>query len=155
MSWIVETLLINSELIRSRIIEGSDFSDTIEINFSDDLYNDLLQIELTISKMLQEGELSNLEWLILDTFSRGIPLQESVKIIKLSRSTITKYFLCACDKIAVRLGKEFSDDYIIDRMAKEYKLSVTQLLRLKRYMKSNQRHKLRQKEYHGKDTMDS
>jgi hypothetical protein len=155
MSWIIQTILINSESIRSGIVESSEITGIVDINFFDDMYSDLLQIELTISNLLKSGKLSNLEWLILYSFSQGNPLQELVNITKLSRSTITKYFVVACDKIAKKMGREYSDRFLITKLKKAHKLLPSQVHRLKEYMRSNQRHKIRQKEYHGKNSLDS
>ena len=131
MSWLVETLLINRDTIRSAYEMDSDY------------YLSLLTVEQRLDELVKKGNINSFEAGLINFVLSGLSFTKLGKVLGMSRSTISKHFTLACGKISYSLGGEFTDEGYIQFMKDKYKLSSKQCEILKSYMTSHLRHKLR------------
>ena len=131
MSWLVETLLINRDMIRSTYELDSDY------------YLSLLTVEQRFDELVKKGNINSFESGVINFVLSGLSFTKLSKILGMSRLTISKHFTLACAKISYSLGGEFTDEGYIQFMKDKYKLSFEQCEILKSYMTSHLRHKLR------------
>lgn len=145
MSWIVETLLINRHDIRSNLQEQTVIGNknAVNMNFESDDYMNLLQIERTAIEMFNQGLLTELEIRIIDAISIEKTLTSLEKEFDLKRYTISKKFSDACQKIAYRLGGEFTDEGYIEYMKNKYRLEDYQVELIKDHIISKYKHRIR------------
>jgi len=153
MSWYVEFLLLNREVIRSSIYEDNSIKDFIDmppgelidedididsvvplLKLDDDTYNDLLDVErvynkLYTDKLLHNSEIESLKYLLISK-----TLRNASKESGLSRITITNNFRTLCNKIAYSLGGYFTNDGYIEYLVDKYNLNNEQIKKLERYI---------------------
>lgn len=133
MSWIVQHLLRNRELIRS------------VPDMESDEYNNLLVIESKIKELQQEGFLSDMDIYILDLVADGRPIRNLESDIDKNRITISKTFIQICDRISYFLGGYFTDEGFLEILKTNYRLSDSEVAKLKEYMTGKFKHKLMRK----------
>jgi hypothetical protein len=130
MSWIIQTILRNREVIRTRQdIESDEF-------------NNLLTIESKIDELYKEGFLSDIDLCIINLVADGRSISELEGRIGKSRITISKTFIQLCERIAYFLGDYFTDEGFLNNMKDDYKLSEDDLDRLRVHMSGKFKHKL-------------
>jgi hypothetical protein len=134
MSWLVESLLRN----RYSIKENPDMES--------DSYNNILAIEAAIRILSEDKFITSLEVQVLELVSAGYTFVDLEKVLGLSRETISKIFIGACNKISYYLGGEFTDEGMLEYMEEKYHLEENQINHLREFMKSKFKHKLVRKE---------
>lgn len=134
MSWYVEVLLLNKDLIRAKQ------------DITSDEYADLLLVESTIANFVSNNLLSDLELKVLDYVSNATPTIDIPKT-KLDRDTVSKIYKRVCNRISYKLGDYFTDDGYLNYLAKKYKLSEQDIKRVKSFMESKFRYRLARKIY--------
>ena len=130
MSWMVQHLLMNSELIHA------------QPDFESDEYNNLLVVESKINDLIKKGLISKHEKKVIDMFSDGKSLGDLETLLGINRVTVSKVFKEACDKVSFSLGGAFTDSGYVDYMVEKYKLSEEEADKLDKFIKSNLRHKI-------------
>lgn len=130
MSYLVETLLLNRRAIRA------------EEDFTSDQYHDLLDVEGAIRKLLSSGVLSQRDVIILMVIASTGNFSDAAKILGWSRISASRFYRKTCDTIAANLGDYFTDIGYLEYMQDKYKLSDTQINKLKEFMSSKFRYKL-------------
>lgn len=123
MSWIVQSLLNNREIIRE------------EADIDSDEFNDLLVVEKAIKELIEQSRLSADDLAILG-------IQEDDISSKLERHTLAKRKEQLCERIAYYLGDYFTDEGYLDEFAKKHRLSSEQVRSLWKYIHSNNKHKI-------------
>lgn len=134
MSWLVQNLLNNK----------------VKIHSSPDLeseeYNDLLLVEKAISELVVKGNISEIDINLINNASdMGFP-KPIVEELGKTKYVLTKEYNKICERIAYYLGGYFTDDGYLDYMKRKHKLSKEQVELLRRYMKSEYRHKIMRKQ---------
>lgn len=130
MSWIVQHLLRNKELIKS------------VPDIESDEYNNLLVVESKINELYNEGFLSDIDLSILQLVADGRPIRNLESEIDKNRITISKTFVQICDRISYFLGGYFTDEGFLDVLKSNYRLNDNQVSELKEYMSGKFKHKL-------------
>lgn len=130
MSYLVETLLLNRRQIRA------------EEDFTSDQYNDLLDVENAIKKLLHDGVLSQRDVVILMIIASTGNFNDAAKILGWSRISASRFYKKACDTIAANLGDYFTDEGFLSYMKEKYGLTDSNTKIIKEYMSSRFRHKL-------------
>ena len=149
MSWYVESLLRNSESIKSGVVGSlvydgdGDYGESIDLD--SDTYNDLLIVEDTVKKLTYSGYLNSTEISIIKLVYNSKSLLQISMELKLSRITVSKIFSKLCDKLAFFLGREFTDEGYLDYMREKYHLTSNEIIKAKNFMASNKRHMIRRK----------
>lgn len=133
MSWIVQHLIRNREIIHS------------EPNLESDDYNNLLVIERKVKELHEEGFLSDIDIYILDLVGDGRPIRNLESVLDKNRITISKSFVQICDRIAYFLGGYFTDDGFLENLKYSYKLDDEKIDKLKLHMTGKFKHKLMRK----------
>lgn len=133
MSWIVQHLLRNKEIIKS------------VPDIDSDEYNNLLVVESKVNELYNEGFLSDIDISILNLVGDGRPIRNLESEIDKNRITISKTFVQICDRISYFLGGYFTDEGFLDIMKSNYRLSDNEVNRLKDYMSGKFKHKLMRK----------
>ncbi len=127
MSWIIQSLLNNQDLIRA---EG---------DIDSDQFNDLMLIEKAIDKLYSEKLLTKDDMDILEFFRTAITDKEDERP---ERHTVSKRYAQVCDRIGYYLGGYFTDDGYLTYMCEKYNLTDEQMEVLRHYIKSSYRHKI-------------
>jgi DNA-binding CsgD family transcriptional regulator len=91
---------------------------------SEDAYDDLLSIEMTISKLIREKALTPAEISALELLKDNLSITEIARLLDLEVHTMKKVIDSACSKVAFCLGDHFTDDGFIVYMIKKYNLEV-------------------------------
>jgi DNA-binding CsgD family transcriptional regulator len=143
-AWYVEALIKNQFSVWQNVYKenNSGYEPGYELNLYDDDYNNLLLVQEQIKVMLENGVLSDKEILILDSTLSGKTTADIEKEFGISRLTISKTFSDICDRIALILGSEFTNDGYLDYMTTKYNLTPEQIERARDYMISNKKHSL-------------
>jgi hypothetical protein len=115
MSWIVETLLLNREKIRS------------SHNLEDDYYNNLLILEKKVEEMVNDCAFSDIELIILHFL-----LNKSIT----NNLYKTKDFKSLCNKIAKYSGGFFTDDGYVYYIVNKHRFNHKQEKQIRKYLKS-------------------
>ncbi len=126
MSWIIQTLLNNREMIKE------------EANIASEEYNDLLMIEKAIETLFEKKRLTDEDLVILGVKS-GNPISEMTRNEK---ATFYKKYAQLCDRLAYYLGGCFTDDGYLNDVQNKYKLDSNQMDLLQKYIKSEYKHKI-------------
>lgn len=135
MSWYVESLLLNKEIIRvNQTKKNRDFTESSE-------FLDLLTVENTLKEFKEHDLLSSLEIKVLDAILEYGIANAKYKL-QLDRETISKIFKRVCNRIAFKLGDYFTDEGYLAYLATKYNLSDRKIKRIHSYMTSKFRHKL-------------
>lgn len=130
MSWIVQHLLRNKEIIRS------------EQDIESDDYDNLLVIEAKVKELHDEGLLSDMDIYIIDLVSDGKPIIELESTLSKNRVTISKTFIQICSRISYFLGGYFTDEGFLENMKINYRLSTEDIDKIKLYINGKFKHKL-------------
>jgi hypothetical protein len=126
MSWIVESLLNDREKIRAvSDIESDEF-------------NDLLVVEKAVKTLKEQGKLNSMELAI-------IAVETPEEPIALEKPTLSKRKSQICDRIAFYLGGYFTEEGYLNYIKKKHGLSDDQTDALRKFMKSEYRHKIMRK----------
>lgn len=138
MSWIVQTLLNNRNIIKSRILDNFDV-------YSDE-YNDLITIEKAIESLVGMGKISSKEMDILTMTGSG----ETVSMIAAREKgkrdwSLSRKYEDVCNRIAFYLGGYFTDEGYLDHMKTKYNLTESAIDALRQYMSSKLKHKIKRK----------
>jgi hypothetical protein len=155
MSWIIEYLLKNQEMIRCNInkdsgnllitpiveynLEGDALLSeaTIDYNFEDETYTNLLIIEKDIEELKAKGSISEEEYRIIELIKTNVPIIEIEKIIGIEKQTIYKIFSNVCERISYILGGEFTNEGYISKIAREKKLTEEKTQKIRNYFSRN------------------
>lgn len=135
MSWYVEVLLLNRDLIRAKE------------DISSDEYNDLIQVESILEELLSSKSISEKELEIFNCVLTTPNFFEADNQIDVTRKTISKTFRKVCNRISYRLGSYFTDDGYLSQLAYKHKLSDIQLEKVREYMNSEYRYRIANKIY--------
>jgi hypothetical protein len=135
MSWIVESLLNEKDLIKER----SDISS--------DEFNDLIIIEKAIKTLRKENILTEEDVVMLGVRTSNDILSNTSKDVK---KTLYRKYAQLCERIAYYLGGYFTDEGYLNYIEKKYKLSEQTMNTLRMYIKSEYKHKLMRKPLNGK-----
>lgn len=135
MSWIIQSLLNNREVIRS----------TADI--SSDEFNDLILVEKAIETLVAENRISKEELDILG-MADSVGYEKIDDLSKYERHTLSKKKEQICQRIAYYLGGYFTDDGYLDHIQKKHKLSSNQVELLRKYIKSRNKHRIIRKPLH-------
>ena len=135
MSWYVETLLINSEHIRSEVIRKiSEFSDRVYVDLNGNDYNNLLVLEKTIKDLHKAGNISDREIEVINLVSTSKSLRKLEKENTLARHSLAKVFYSVCEKLAFILGGEFTDEGYLAYIKIKHRLDDKQTEKVREYM---------------------
>lgn len=133
MSWFVESLLLDRFSIRGEVFDPDDAT-----------YTDLLVVEATIERMLEQGLLSKDEVNFINAvIEHGGIFKSVAKQLEQAPSTISKNFHRLCLRIAYYLGGKYTDEGYSEYMRGTYRLSNEQFERMIKHMKSVYSHRLR------------
>jgi hypothetical protein len=141
-AWYVESLIKNQENIWQNMYKEvtSGNEPGYELDLYDDDYNNLLLVQKQIKRMISNKLLSEKEVLVLESTLEGKTASDIEKEFGLSRLTISKIFSEICDRIAIILGREFTNEGYLDYMATKHNLTPEQVEKAREYMQSNKRH---------------
>ncbi len=131
MSWLVETLLLSRDQIRSS--SALDSED----------YLNLIIVEQKFKELFDLKNINTFESAIVNYVLSGLSFTKLSKILVIDGSTISKHFRAVCLKVSYSLGGEFTDEGYIQFMKDKYKLTSEHCEELKSYMESHLRHKIR------------
>lgn len=138
-SWYVEVLLKNRASVKDSIYTNIDIiSDSYEIDFENDDYNNLLLLEKEIKKQAESGRLDPLENKILFYIFQSKTIAEITRLLNVSRPTIVKTFEALCDRLAYVLGGVFTNEGYLDFLTKKHNLTETQIEKARNLMTSTQ-----------------
>lgn len=129
MSWIVQHLLRNKELIKS----GDTDSDE---------YDNLLVVERKIADLYSNNFLSDMDLYIINLVADGRPLRNLESNIDKNRLTISKTFIQICERISYFLGGYFTDEGFLANMKSQYKLTDDEVNTLRMFTHGKFKHKL-------------
>jgi len=132
-AWYVGRLLLDSMSIRSKITEGGISSTNLELD--DDLYSDLLSVEMTIDNLYEKGLLNKRELEIINRLRMGISFRNIEKDLKLSRPRIYHIFREICTKVAFYLGEHFTNEGYVEYMSYKYCLNDDEIECIEHIMK--------------------
>lgn len=150
MSWVVENYIKRSLLIRSAVeksqqgIEKSDVSDSWEYSglkklsseSVEDIYDDLLTIEIAIKKLHEDKLLSPRQIEIINCMSNGLNINQAAKKVHIHRETVMSDFVRACKTISDYLGEHFKLDGYIEYIVDKYHLDSSKEAKLRKYLES-------------------
>lgn len=119
--WYVRILLEYSARVRA----GKENGEEISTDLTDNLYDDLLSVEMAIKRLKKENSLTKLESRILELLPSNVTNKQMAKILHVSNEwLLEKTIEDACSKIAFCLGDHFTDDGFISYMIKKYNLKL-------------------------------
>lgn len=130
MSWIVERLLIDKHRIKRK---GDIHSD---------VFDRLLFLEKRVEELYEEGLISDQEIDILREVQKEKSFSQISREVNLSRSTVTKIFRNACNRIAFYLGGYYTNDGFLERMQEKYNLSDEEIYEVYKKINGRFRHTL-------------
>lgn len=129
MSWRVQALLLNSELIRTQ----SDID-------SDD-FNDLLVLEAKIKELFGAKVITAYELNMINLVQTTNSIEDVGKKLNRSRFSVAKDFVKLCNRLAFTLGNGFTDDGYIEEIIRRYRLDEEDSLLLRGFIQSKVRPK--------------
>ena len=129
MSWIVQSLLRNKDEIKTKADIDSDD------------YNNILLIEKAITDLVKIGAINEREERLLSLISDGSSYEELEEEYHLNRKAISTHFITLCDRLALYMGDEFTDEGYLEYMVDKYNLDQTQRETLQNFMKGKFKHK--------------
>ena len=136
MSWKVEWLLKNQEIIRCNLLreDGYVFNEPLGVyDFENETYQDLLILEAKIEELKAKGGITEEEYNFINLIKNSTPPRKMVKLTNTDIRTIYKTFSTACERIAFTLGGSFTDEGLLFKMIREKGLTEEQVLRLRQY----------------------
>ena len=158
MSWIVKNLILDKNLILSdlnkerTIIAGNKYENLdgelmyadvksicFEIDFENDEYNFLLQVDTKIRDLHVSGQLTPTEWCIIEKLSEGNSYKEVGKYLNIGKASVRKIFNSTCSKLAFALGGVFTNEGYAEYMKDKHNLSDIEISKMITLMESNRR----------------
>jgi DNA-binding CsgD family transcriptional regulator len=158
MSWIVKNLILDrnqilSNLTQDRTIVAENKYETasgdiilykmesicFEIDFENDEYNFLLQLDTKIRDMLVSGQITPTERHIIEKLSEGNSYKEVGEKLNIGKSSVRKIFNSICNKLAFTLGGIFTDEGYAEYMMDKHNLSEVEVSKMITLMESNRR----------------
>lgn len=130
MSWIVERLLIDRYKIKTNI------------PISDDTWDRLIFLEKKITELYNEGLVSDIEISVIKKMEENKSFSHIGIELGISRSTVSKIFRNACNRIAFYLGGYYTDEGFLESMQSNYKLSNEEIQLVYEKINSRYRHKI-------------
>ena len=122
-SWYVGYLLYNCSDIRDSIINYDLENDTIDIDLYDDVYSDLLSVEMIISSLKRMSLLTENEKDIINYLKDRMSMAAIANKMSLNIKTVMSIFNKLCTKIALILGENFTNDGFLDYMLEKYNIT--------------------------------
>ena len=111
----------------------------VVIDFENNEYNFLLQIDMKIKEMCESNQLTIKELEILRTLSDGNSYKEAGEKINIGRNSVRKIFNSTCNKIAFALGGVFTNEGYVEYMKDRHNLSDIEVSKMITLMESNRR----------------
>lgn len=146
MSWIVERLLIDRNLIRSGV-SGNSYLDGTSVQHSDniqllesDTFNRLIFLEKKINELYEDKYITDNEMAIIRHISEGYSITEISQLTNKSRITISNIFRNACNRISFHLGGSYTDQGFLDDLKENYRLSDVEIAKVNNRINSRYRH---------------
>lgn len=130
MSWIVERLLIDRYKIKTNI------------PITDDVWDRLIFLEKKINELYNDGLISDIEISVIRKMEENKSFTHIGVELSLSRSTVSKIFRNACNRIAFYLGGYYTDEGFLESMQGNYKLSNEEIHMVHEKINSKYRHKI-------------
>ena len=130
MSWIVERLLIDRYRIKTNI------------PIDDDTWDRLIFLEKKITELYDEGLISDIEISVIRKMEENKSFSHIAIELGLSRSTVSKIFRNACNRIAFYLGGYYTDDGFLEALQNGYGLSNEEIRLVYEKINSKYRHKV-------------
>ena len=128
MSWIVERLLIDRYRIKTNT------------PINDDVWDRLIFLEKKIVELYEEKLVSDMEILVIKKMEENKSFSHIAVELGLSRSTVSKIFRNACNRIAFYLGGYYTDDGFLESMKENYGLSNEEVFLVYEKINSKYRH---------------
>lgn len=128
MSWIIQSLLMDSNIIKEQASVDSDE------------FDDLVLVEKAIQSLSEMNRLSEDDLKVIAEFTgdaSSFPVTTSAQ-----RRSLRKKFIDICNRIAYYLGGSFTDDGYLDYIQEKYGLEDSQVEKLRQYITSAYKHKL-------------
>lgn len=101
-------------------MEVGNYSTNLELD--DDLYSDLLSVEMTIEKLYKNNLISKRELEIIDRLKAGFSFRKVEEDLKISRRRLYNIFKEVSTKIAFYLGDHFTNEGYVEYMSFKYSL---------------------------------
>lgn len=141
-AWYVETILKTRYEIRSNILThtNTDFGCVEDADLENNDYNNLLLVEKTLHKLVQNKQLSCKEIIILNNVLQYKSFSQIERETGMSRLTIVKFFENICDRVAFILGDSFTDEGYLDSLVEKYNLTEPEVEKARKYMNSNKQY---------------
>lgn len=149
MSWIVEnyikrSLLIKAEMEKSQqVVEAfvselwaPEYLPVFQTESIEDVYDDLLTIEIAIKRLHDTGVLNSRQVEILKSMADGLNLSQVSSKLNLHRETVASNFVRSCKLISDSLGEHFTTDGYTKYIADKYRLDSEQEEKLRKYLES-------------------
>jgi hypothetical protein len=129
-----DSLPVSDEVMLNIILTQDESMSTMESN---DLYDDLLSIEMTVNRLNREHMFRGLEAKALVLLSTGRTIREIATALEISFLSAWQTVSEACSKVAFCLGDHFTDDGFIVYMIKKYNLDAKDGITLNSLMHRN------------------
>lgn len=130
MSWIVERLLIDRYKIKS------------QLPIDEDVWDRLIFLEKKIVELYNEDLVSDIEIEVIKKMEENKSFSQIALELNMSRSTVTKIFRNACNRIAFYLGGYYTDDGFLESLKENYSLSDEEVHKVFEKINSKYRHKI-------------
>lgn len=135
MSWYVEILLRNSTVIHdSPIQKVGEFDNSYQVDLTGNDYNNLLLLEKMVNQLHVSGDMTPREMELLDSVATNKSFRQLEKYNKDGRRSLAKQFYSICEKLAARLGGEFTNEGYLKYIENKYNLDAVQLEKAAKYM---------------------
>jgi len=131
MSWLVEDYIMSMNTVK----EASDFESQA--------YDEIIAIEMAIDVLSSLHILTDKELKVINLLKEGNLYADVARKLGLARQTVPIVFRKACNKIAIHLGKEFTDEGFKAKMINKYNLSSSEIKKMDKYMNSRFKHRLK------------
>jgi len=100
-----------------------------------DQFNNALNIQMTINKLLERGNLRDFDIKVINGIASGFNFSEIATLLMADRKRISDSFRKTCRKIAFVLGDEFTNTGFIYRIASRYAIGEKKKEDLKEFFK--------------------
>ena len=130
MSWIVERLLIDRYRIKTTF------------PLDEDAWDRLIFLEKKINDLYEEELISDLEISVIAKMEENKSFSQIAQEMEMARSTVTKIFRNACNRIAFYLGGYYTDEGFLDSLQENYSLSQEEIYEVYKKINSKYRHKI-------------
>jgi DNA-binding CsgD family transcriptional regulator len=111
----------------------------VELDFENDEYNFLIQIDMKIRDMHVAGQLTPEECYIVEKLSDGNSYKEVARDLELGKNSVRKIFNSTCNKLAFALGGVFTDEGYVEYMKDKHGLTEIEISKMITLMESNRR----------------